>query len=215
MNDLNHMDVVPRIIDNSMKITKEQLKNEKKRNEQYNKPQQVATPVTNTNTNTTKHTNNNSTEKSKPEFNFNHILIILIVVLVIIVAYMVFLIYKDKKDKKDKVLNIPKFETQIPTNVEYNNPENYEQYIQTDDDLETMSIKSTNSSKQEPKFVQIKENVINEEDEKSEVGESIISNIEIQQLGDDDEDELIDNEDEDENKLDISIIDKIQEDLQK
>lgn len=198
MNDLNHMDVVPRIIDNSMKITKEQLKNDKKKNEVYVKPIQI----------------NASTQKTEQQCmatgffsNINYILVVLIIVLLIVIIYMIYLVYKYKKNTKKVMV---KQQIQPPVNqpiyeIKQAEPEDYSQYIQSDDEAETISMKSNNSNNVSKKI-----KIINEEDiieTKSDINESIVSNIELESISDEEPNEFLEESD------NISIIDKLQQDL--
>jgi uncharacterized membrane protein len=201
MNDLNHMDVVPRIIDNSMKITKEQLKNDKKKNEVYNKPSL---------TNNMIHASTQKTEQSISHgffSNVNTVLVIIIIVLLLIIIYMIYLVYKYKKNAKKTVVN-PTNQQQIQQpvyEIKQDAQEDYSQYIQSDDEVETISMKSNNSNNTDKKIKIIVEEDNN--DTKSEINESIISNIELESIS---SEELVDDLEEADS---ISIIDKLQQDL--
>jgi len=222
MSDINHMEVVPRIVDNSMKITNKQLKNDKKMNESFNKQTQASASMVAPVIKTTK----KITESGFFSDNFTKMIILVIIMLVIIIVYMLYLIYKNKNKKLENVKNIP-----IPVNEQskiYEDntpPENYSQYIQPDDEIETMSNKSSGSfNKVDSRFTKIEEETesleepetIKEDVEtiKEDISESIISNMDMQDMAD----EII-NESEGEDDIividkKVSFIDKLQQDLQ-
>jgi len=217
MNDLNHMDVVPRIVDNNMKITKEQLKSENKKNMEYNmKHKNIQANILNDKLTNTPLIKNNSilSQKSKlPIINYNYVLIIVVIVLIVIIIYMIYLYYKEKKSNK---VVVTKSELVKPV-------ENYEQYIQeeSEDELESLSVMSNTSSKLEP-------TEIIEEEEDCDV-DSMISNIEISDISQEivgesnkesnKEDyvevfENVSNENiEKEDEINMNIVDKLQYDL--
>ena len=201
MNDLNHMDVVPRIIDNSMKITKEQLKNDKKKNEVYNKPPVVNNMI---------HASTQKTDQSNSNgffSNINNVLVLLIIVLVIIIIYMIYIVYKYKKNvKKTVVKPVNQPHVQQPVyEIKQDPQEDYSKYIQSDDEIETISMKSNNSNNLDKKS----KIIIKEEnnDTKSEINESIVSNIELESISSEEQTDEI------EETNSISIIDKLQQDL--
>lgn len=206
MNDLNHMDVVPRIVDNSMKITKEQLKNDKKKNEVYIKPP-VVNPMINASTQKTEQHNGQGFFS-----NVNNILVILIVVLLLVIIYMIYIIYKYKKNAKKvaevKPANLP--QTHQPVyEIKQDAQEDYSQYIQ-DDEVETISMKSNNSNNIDKK---IKIIVEEENDTKSEINESIVSNIELESISSEEDVAILEDDSTIMDTDNISIIDKLQQDL--
>ena len=83
--------------------------------------------------------------------------------------------------------------------------EDYSKYIQSDDEIETISMKSNNSNNLDKKS----KIIIKEEnnDTKSEINESIVSNIELESISSEEQTDEI------EETNSISIIDKLQQDL--
>lgn len=192
MNDINHMDVVPRIVDNNMKITTEQLKNEKKKNESYINKKNNYDNIKNNTFNKQQQTSINTTESSG--FNITYVLIIVIIILIIGIIFILYYFYYRKDKVRDNSMVIHPIVNKENTENKEIPKYDYSKYIQPTDEIETVSFKSNNNSSK------------NEDDQKSEL--TILSNMDIDEKQSEQSDKT--QEDVSDNK---SLIDKLQEDL--
>lgn len=215
MNDSNHVDVIPRIVDNNMKITKEQLKNDKKKNESY------INKKASENTQLPAHPRYTNVPQSsiapQPSNMGIYILVIVIIVLIVIIVFITYLYYKNKNANKVYPNSIHTNRLNNTDILDDSSKKEFEQYIQHDDDIETLSMKSNNSFKVNKSATETNSipsnmdlNNIEEVSENSENNEDNDDSIDI------DIDDYTNTEDKTEEvESNSSIIDKLHEDLKK